>query len=80
MESRGIDIFKLKTKDSLQEELSDVLHGICRPPALLMEQPEKTVEDHGIDMHEILPTEPLHDISNMVQALLTEIPNHVENK
>ena len=34
LERRGIDIFNINIKDSLQEELSEVLHGICRNPAL----------------------------------------------
>lgn len=31
-------------------------------------------------MYEVPACEPLHDISNVVQNLITELPSHIENK
>ena len=80
LEDRGIDTFKLNSKSSLQEELTSTLHGISRPPALLMDSPEKTSQEMNLEMYEIMACEPLHDICNVVQNVITELPYHVEDK
>ncbi|CAG2231598.1 unnamed protein product [Mytilus edulis] len=80
LECRGIDTFRLKTKASLQEEMSDLLHGISRPPALLLHYPEKSLTESNVSCYEVLPCEPLHDISNVVQNIIQELPHHVKLK
>ncbi|XP_071138708.1 uncharacterized protein [Mytilus edulis] len=80
LEERGVDTFHMNLKSRLQEELTSVLHGICRPPALLMTQPDKTSTEMNIEGYEVMPCEPLHDICNIVQNIITELPHHVENK
>ncbi|CAC5423340.1 unnamed protein product [Mytilus coruscus] len=62
LECRGFDTFRLKTKARLQEEMSDLLHGISRPPALLLHYPEKSLTESNISCYEVLPKKPLHDI------------------
>ncbi|CAC5389542.1 unnamed protein product [Mytilus coruscus] len=78
LECRGFDTFRLKTKARLQEEMSDLLHGISRPPALLLHYPEKSLTESNISCYEVLPCEPLHDISNVVQNIIQELPHHVK--
>ncbi|CAC5415964.1 unnamed protein product [Mytilus coruscus] len=78
LECRGFDTFRLKTKVRLQEEMSDLLHGISRPPALLLHYPEKSLTESNISWYEVLPCEPLHDISNVVQNIIQELPHHVK--
>ncbi|CAC5411120.1 unnamed protein product [Mytilus coruscus] len=34
----------------------------------------------NIESYEVMPCEPLHDICNIVQNIITELPHHVENK
>ncbi|CAC5364623.1 unnamed protein product [Mytilus coruscus] len=45
LEERGVDTFHLNLKSRLQEELTSVLHGICRPPVLNEQQHDKISED-----------------------------------
>ncbi|CAC5408358.1 unnamed protein product [Mytilus coruscus] len=78
LECRVFDTFRLKTKARLQEEMSDLLHGISRPPALLLYYPEKSLTESNISCYEVLPCEPLHDISNVVQNIIQELPHHVK--
>lgn len=65
-----------KNKVELQEELSNTLRGIQRPPAMF-----STPEDVFDLLHdyEVPPGEPLHDITNVVQNLITELPYHINN-
>lgn len=65
-----------KNKVELQEELSNTLRGIQRPPAMF-----STPEDVFDLLHdyEVPPGEPLHDITNVVQNLITELPYHISN-
>ena len=80
LDKRGIDIYNLKSKQDLQTKLDEVLHGICRPPALLLNQPQKTTEEHNINYYEVMSCEPLHDLTNVIQNLIVELPNHVTDK
>jgi hypothetical protein len=59
--------------------LNDILHGICRPPALMLKSPTKSSKELYIDDYEILGCEPLHDITNIIQHLIEELPYHIEN-
>lgn len=34
----------------------------------------------GIPGYEVFGCEPLHDITNVVQNIITELPHHIENK
>lgn len=67
-------------KPSLDNQLRELMHGICRAPALMLEDPTKSAKELNIDNYEVMQFEPLHDITNVVQNLLTELPNHINNK
>lgn len=64
-------------KKDLQDLLSETLQGIQRPPALICpsfhSNSYKLVENY-----EVSNCEPLHDITNVVQNLLTELPCHLQ--
>lgn len=68
--------FDDETKCGLQTILNETLHGIVRPPALLC----VTQTNTNLDQYEISSCEPLHDITNVVQNLLTELPHHIESE
>lgn len=40
----------------------------------------KSASTLGIPDYEVLGCEPLHDITNVVQNIITELPHHIENK
>lgn len=64
-------------KSEMQEELQSVLHGIQRPTALLTENMD---DISFLSSYEILACEPLHDITNVVQNVINELPSHIDNK
>lgn len=66
-----------ETKSELSNILTQKLHGICRPPALMCKDPLKSAKDININNYEVLSCEPLHDITNIVQNIITELPFHV---
>lgn len=79
LSARGIETVDTK-KSELQEELNNILHGIQRPPALMTKNPKLTAAELGIPKYEVLGCEPLHDITNVVQNLISELPNHIDDK
>uniref|UniRef100_K1RNL6 Uncharacterized protein n=1 Tax=Magallana gigas TaxID=29159 RepID=K1RNL6_MAGGI len=79
LEARNVDTYLLK-KPELQEQLNNILHGIQRPPALMTDDLSKSASTLGIPDHEVLGCEPLHDITNIVQNIITELPYHIESK
>lgn len=40
----------------------------------------KSASTLGIPDYEVLGCEPLHDITNVVQNIIMELPHHIENK
>ena len=68
---RGLEVAGNK-KEDYQKALTDVLRGQCRVPAFLFHSPAASLEDLGLSHHEILPCEPMHDISNYINNLLEE--------
>ena len=68
--------FSLPQKD-LMSLFQYEMHGIHRLPALLYGYPQKSLGDLNLEQYEILPNEPLHDISNYIKNIYQEIPAHV---
>lgn len=73
LESRGIDTYK-KQKPALQENLNEILHGICRPPALLLGSVTRSMSEQNLGEYEVLSCEPLHDIVNVIHHIIEELP------
>ena len=76
LEARNIYMYECN-KTELQKALQTELHGVQRPPALLCTQ-ELDIDD--LAEYEIPACEPLHDITNVVQNLITELPAHFSEK
>ncbi|VDI29311.1 Hypothetical predicted protein [Mytilus galloprovincialis] len=79
LESRDIDIHNM-LRPELQENLSALLHGICRPPALMTTNPTLSTHHLNLNNYEIFGMEPLHDLSNFIQNIITELPSHISDK
>ena len=66
------------------KELSDLLtstmHGIQRLPSLLFYNATKSLADMNLDRYEILNNEPLHDVSNHIKNIYSELPNHLDKE
>ena len=63
------------TKD-LQMLLDKEMHGIQRLPDLLLQNPEKNLEELDLSDYEVQNNEPLHDVSHDIQHLYKELPHH----
>ncbi|XP_078657130.1 uncharacterized protein LOC144903155 [Branchiostoma floridae x Branchiostoma belcheri] len=68
---------KAKTSKELQALLKTQLHGVKRPPALLFGSADTPLQNLNLDKYEVLPCEPLHDVSHHIQNLFEELPLHV---
>lgn len=77
--ARGI--YDGNTKQDLQRLLDEETHGIQHLPALLVcTNPKTPLADLNLHKYEILPVEPLHDVSHHIENLLTELPHHLSSK
>ena len=76
LQSRGHST-TAKSKTELQEKLAIELKGIQRPPSFFTAPPYLS---DLVQNYEIPPCEPLHDITNIVQNLITEIPCHIDDQ
>jgi hypothetical protein len=45
----------------------------------MLKSPTKSSKELYIDDYEILGCEPLHDITNIIQHFIEELPYHIEN-
>ena len=52
------------------------MHGIQRPPAVLLNNHALTLKDIHLENYEILKNEPLHYFSDQIKNLHREISNH----
>jgi hypothetical protein len=76
LEARGVDTYHLSKQD-MQDQLTNIMHGVQRPPALFCDQLGET---EVLTSYEIPASEPLHDITNVVQNLISELPSHIKDK
>ena len=80
LEHRGVNTLHI-LKPELESCLQETLCGIQRPPALFCStQREDVMLNSILSNYEIPACEPLHDISSVVQNIITELPHHVSNK
>lgn len=74
LDSRNIEYDGTK-KAQVKEELINAHHGIARPPALLFQDLCKTADELNLGSYEIVGCEPMHDLTNIVMHVITELPN-----
>ncbi|CAC5375195.1 unnamed protein product [Mytilus coruscus] len=68
---------QLKTKARLQEEMSICcMEYLAHLPSPTLS--EKSLTESNISCYEVLPCEPLHDISNVIQNIIQELSHHVK--
>ncbi len=73
LKARGVfDIDRLKPE--LQQELTEILRGIQRVPALLLENPKQQLGSLNLSRYELMACEPLHDLKGHIHNLLEELP------
>ena len=75
LSSRGI--YNGTKKGELQDLLTEEMCGKQRVPALLFNNPKASLGDYCLPTYEILPCEPLHDISHHIENVLQEVPAHL---
>jgi len=71
--------FEDGTKKDLQDNLTEILCGKQRVPALLFNVPEASLKTLCLDRYEILPCEPLHDIGHHIENFFSEFPRHISD-
>lgn len=75
--ARGLDVDERLKKKELQQNLKDHLRGVQRVPALLINEQDKSLKDINLDMYEVLPTEPLHNVKEHIANVVSEITHHL---
>ncbi len=78
LESRGHNTNR-NSKPTLEQLLKSELKGIQRPAALLCENPQQPPKSINCSKYEVIACKPLHDITNMVQHIILELPHHITN-
>ncbi|CAG2227271.1 RELA [Mytilus edulis] len=71
--------FTCSLKGDLQDRLNSAMHGIGKPPALMLPNPKMTSHDLNIKNYEIPCFEPLHDLANMIKNVITELPYQIKD-
>ena len=77
LHQRSVKFSSSLPQKDLMSLLQYEMHGIQRLPALLYGYPKQSLGDLNLEQYEILPNEPLHDISNYIKNIYQEIPAHV---
>lgn len=61
-------------RDDLQKILDEILRGIARVPALLLDNPLQNLISVNLGKYEVIASEPLHDIKGHIINLIVELP------
>ena len=69
-----------ESKKNLETKLEEIIYGIQRLPALMYYNPHNDIHQINLQTYEILLAEPLHDISNHIKNLYTELPWRIEKE
>lgn len=73
--ARGVHIREGALKDDLQQQLTDILRGVSRVPALLLTNPTQSLSSLSLDKYEVVASEPLHDLKGHIINVITELPH-----
>ena len=60
--------------------LDEDLNGVNQVPELLFNSPNSSLESLNLESYEVLPCEPIHEITHHNENLLTGIPAQIEDK
>lgn len=75
LRARGVRLEKGVVKSELQLKLDDILRGVTRVPALLLDNPTQSLSSLGLERYEVIASEPLHDLKGHIINLITELPH-----
>ena len=78
--SRGIYAKDKAKRQDLQEELTEVMAGQQRVPAILFDEPLQDLANICCQDYEMLPIEPMHDLAGHLGNIYTSLPHHIDNK
>ena len=79
LDQRAVKFISTLTKKDLMDILSYEMHGIQRLPPLHYDYPNHSMEEMSLSHYEILPNEPLHEVSNYIKNIYQERPSHLTN-
>jgi hypothetical protein len=74
LNARGIKDVHQK-KPFLLAILENILRGVMRVPALLLNHPTQNISEIHLDKYEVVASEPLHDIKGHIINIITELPH-----
>ena len=80
LRDRNIKTYLSMTQEQLRKLLDNEMHGMQRLPSLMFNNPLSDLSELNLPSYEILPHEPLHDISNHIKNLFAELAHHVPPK
>ena len=76
LHQRSVKFISSLPQKELMSLLQYEMHGVQRLPAFLYGYPKKNLGYLNLKQYEMLPNEPLHDISNYIKNIYQEIPAH----
>ena len=79
LHQHAVKFISTVTKKDLMDILSYEMHGIQQLPALWYDYPTHSIEELNLSHYEILPSEPLHEVSNYIKNIYQELPSHLTN-
>ena len=68
------------TLEQARKLLESVMHGMQRLHSLFLNNPMSDLNDLNLSCYEILPHEPLNDISNHIKNSFNESAHHIPKK
>ena len=68
------------TLEQVRKLLESEMHGMERLPSLFFDNPMSDLNDLNLSYYEILPHEPLCDISNHIKNFFNELVHHIPKK
>ena len=69
LSKRGVE------KPQLQEDLDNLQRGISNFPALIQHTPQASLDTLGLQLYEVFPSEPLHDLKGHFSNIIDEALN-----
>ena len=80
LHERQVKFYQSNLKQNLQTKLEAEVQGKHRVPAILFQNPSKTLADMNLENYECFGCEPLHCIAGHIKNLYEEIPYHLDKE
>ena len=80
LHQRKIKTYHTMTLEQIRKLLESEMRGMQRLPSLFFKNPMPDLNDISLLYYEILPHEPLHDISDHIKNLFNELVHHIPEK